>query len=96
MRARPLFILCTALAAAVACGDPTSPATRRLAGTYEAAATPATNSNLGTLTFTTTQGGVTTDWLAEGAFVHLTLRERLEGEEVLDDVAVRVVLDRAP
>ena len=73
MLARSVFILLASTALA-ACGDPTAPAMRRLAGTYEASRSTATTSAFGTLTFTTTQDGVTTDWLAEGAFIRLTLR----------------------
>jgi hypothetical protein len=66
---RRLFILVAASAFA-ACSDATAPM-QRLSGTYEASQSAGPSPSG---TFTTTEGGVTTDWLAQGAEVRLTLR----------------------
>jgi hypothetical protein len=61
MRVYSRFILLSSAAVLAACSHPTSPAIGRIAGTYRA------------VTLSTTEGGVTTDWLAEGGEARLAL-----------------------
>lgn len=70
MKALRSFALICAAVLAVGCENSTGP--RVTAGTYVATATSASN-RIGA--FTTTEGGVTTDWLAEGATIEITLNE---------------------
>jgi hypothetical protein len=66
---RSLSLLCAAVLA-IGCGDSTSPTFSP--GTYVASATSA-SSTQGALSFTTTEDGLTTDWLAEGASITISL-----------------------
>ncbi len=68
--------LTIALAALTACADSTAPITASsLAGSYLASSQVPTGSGatIGALTFTTTQDGVVTDWLAKGAEIEIDL-----------------------
>lgn len=78
MNIRPLFvsITCVALLAACQDGGPTPPATptmQSVAGSYAALEGEAGSNSYGAISFTTTLDGKTTDWLAQGAVIQISL-----------------------
>lgn len=75
MRIRSPLALLSVVAMAGGCGNATGPAltTQSVAGTYAAAQSGAAAPAYGTLTFTTTANGATTDQLARGAQVQVVL-----------------------